>query len=263
MKVYDFEYDGLVLSDMGYMLCEFDFNGTKTISNGSQITFNTIKTSHGQKQELVSIEYAECIGTTLQICKNPCAIENTEITIDELRQLTRWLNRKGFFKFKLLAPEYYDFYFEATFNVSKIEIGGRLYGIQLQMVTNRPFAISEPITIKINNSEPYEKHTIHNISDEEGSLDVYAEIKVLQDGDLIIRNGFTDKQTVITNCKKDEIITMNNPVITSSLSHKLQNDFNWNYIKLFNTFTNRKNDFTISLPCEIKLTYYPIIKVGI
>ena len=57
MKSYDFEYDGLTLSDMGYIICKFDSNGLQTVSNGSQITFNTASTLNGQKYELTDVSY--------------------------------------------------------------------------------------------------------------------------------------------------------------------------------------------------------------
>ena len=49
MKSYDFEYDGLCLSDMGYIICQFDAESSQTVSNGSQITFNTTSTLNGSK----------------------------------------------------------------------------------------------------------------------------------------------------------------------------------------------------------------------
>ena len=264
MKVYDFEYDGLVLSDMGYMLCEFDFNGEKTISNGSQITFNTVKTLYGQKHELTSIEYTECIASNFQICKIPCNNNDYEIDTTELRNLTRWLNRRNYHKFKLLDDDFLDFYFEASFNINQIKIGGKLYGLELQMTTNRPFAVHEPIITKFNNRVSDGKFSINNISDEEGAIDTKVEIKILQDGDITITNEFNGNRTYIGNCKSGEIITMDNPIISTSLSsHKIQNDFNWKFIKLYNTYKNRKNSFIVSIPCEIIITYYPIVKVGI
>ena len=53
MKSYDFEYDGLCLSDMGYIICQFDAESSQTVSNGSQITFNTTSTLNGSKYEQV------------------------------------------------------------------------------------------------------------------------------------------------------------------------------------------------------------------
>ena len=69
MYAIDFEYDGYLLSDMGYMVCRFDSQGMETISNGSNITFNTISMIHGEKWYLTSIQFEECLSTTIQICK--------------------------------------------------------------------------------------------------------------------------------------------------------------------------------------------------
>ena len=52
MKSYDFEYDGLNLSDFGFMICSFDSKGVETISNGSTITFNTVSMFNGNKSEM-------------------------------------------------------------------------------------------------------------------------------------------------------------------------------------------------------------------
>ena len=57
---------------------------------------------------------------------------------------------------------------------------------------------------------------------------------------------------------------MNYPVIQSSISsHNIQNDFNWNFFRIANTYDNSRNDLTISLPCAIKVEYSPIVKVGL
>ena len=53
-------------------------------------------------------------------------------------------------------------------------------------------------------------------------------------------------------------------MISSSLdSHKVQNDFNWAFFRLENTFRDKKNKITLSLPCTVKITYSPIVKVTI
>jgi len=72
MKCYDFEYDGLNLSNLGYIVCNFGQDGIQTISNGSQVTFHTVSTGYGSKQELTSVEYQECLETSVQSCKYPC-----------------------------------------------------------------------------------------------------------------------------------------------------------------------------------------------
>ena len=264
MKAYDFEYDSMNLSDFGFIICNFDSKGLETKSNGSEISFNTVSTLHGSKYELTSTEYENCLETTIQICKNTCSGNNEEIKPHELREIMKWLNRRKFLKFKILDEEYCDLYFEASFNVSRIEFNGILYGLELEVKTNRPFALKEPRMINIKNIAQNGKYSINDTSYEEGYIYPYTEIIVNENGDLNIYNAIEDRNTYIANCTAGEIITMDYPIIRSSVSsHNIQNDFNWNFFRISNTLHNTRNDLTISIPCTIKLKYSPIVKVGI
>lgn len=262
----DFEYDGRLLSSFGMIICSFDSKGMDTVSNGSQITFNTISSLGGTRHQLISTQYEDCLETTIQICKYSCTSDIQEISSHELRELTRWLNRKKFLKFKILDENYIDLYFEASFNISRIEFNGKVYGLELEVTTNKPFAIKEPKTIVIKNLVKDGKHSVHDTSHEEGYIYTHTQIEVIEDGDLNIYNALEDRKVVVKNCKAGEIITMDYPVITTTdESHKLniQNDFNWNFFRIANTYRNSSNDFTISIPCTIKFVYSPVVKVGL
>ncbi|MCI8579779.1 MAG: hypothetical protein HFH04_03395 [Dorea sp.] len=264
MKSYDFEYDGLTLSDMGYMMCKFDSSSMQTISNGSQITFNTVSFLNGKKYELTDIAYDECLKTTFQICKNPCNNDDLNINVRNLRDLVTWLNRKEFHKFKLLNEEYMDLYFESSFNVSTIEFGDNICGLELEMITNRPFALHEPISFTIKSVEQNTKKIISDISDEEGYIYPHTEIEILEDGVLTIHNDLENRTMEIKDCIAGEKILLDYPLISSSIqSHKIQDDFNWNFFRIYNTFRNNQNTLTISIPCIIKIEYSPIVKVGL
>lgn len=307
MKAYDFIYDGKKLSEFGMVLCNFGGSkGVETVSDGCNITFNTISTQNGSKNELTSVQYEECLETTFQICKHSCNGGVQPITAAEHRELTKWLNRKSFLKLKILDDDYYDLYFEASFNVSRIEIDGVLYGLELEAKTNRPFALKEIktftmacsdgqevygwekrdgdlklgyVTSKNVNAYPSGLHTdgysytsvgqvfrksINDESYEEGYIYPYMEIIINKDGDLKIHNSIENRETYIANCKAGEIITMDYPIIKSSEeSHKIQNDFNWNFFRVANTYSKSRNDLTVFLPCTIKIKYSPIVKVGL
>lgn len=264
MKAYDFEYANKKLSDFGFIICNFGDKGLETVSDGSQIAFNTVSVLGGLKHELTSTQYEECLETTLQICKYSCSGGIQEITATDHRQITTWLNRRQFLKLKFFDEDHIDLYYEAIINISRIEIDGRLYGLELEIKTNRPFALKDLQTINIKNLEQDGKHSINDISHEEGHIYPHVEITINQDGNLKIHNAMESRDTFIANCKKGEIITMDYPVIQSSdSSHKIQNDFNWNFFRLANTFNNSRNDLTISLPCSIKVEYSPIVKVGL
>ena len=265
MKAYDFELGGKRLSEFGMMICNFGGSkGLDTVSDGAEITFNTVSVLGGSKYNLASTQYEDCLETTLQICKYSCTDGIQEITETEHRELTKWLCRKAFLKFKILDEAHIDLYYEASINVSKIEIDGILYGLELAVKTNRPFALKEPRTVVINNLVQDGNYSLNDTSHEEGYIYPHMEITINQNGDLKIHNAIENRDTYIANCVVGEVITMDYPVIQSSISsHNIQNDFNWNFFRVANTFENSRNDLTISLPCTIKVEYSPIVKVGL
>lgn len=312
MKAYDFEFDGINLSEFGFIICNFDSKGLNTVSNGSVITFNTVSTHSGSKHDLTSTEYEDCLETTIQICKNYCSSDVKEITSTEFRQLTKWLSRKKFLKFKILDEDYIDLYFEASFNINRIEFNGILYGLELEVMTNRPFALKEPkiANIQIRKLYTWEKYcktsdgkrgesigeyvtsynrnlypddgvknnyyyvyvgekledkaVINDISHEEGHIYPYTEIIINENGNLNIHNSIEDRNTYIANCVAGEVIIMDYPVIKSSVSsHDILNDFNWNFFRVANTYDDNRNELTVSIPCNIKIKYSPIVKVGL
>lgn len=265
MKAFDFYYDNRNLSDFGFILCNFGSSkGLETVSDGCQITFNTVPVLGGSKHNLISTEYEECLEDVWQICKHSCNGGIQEITEVEHREITKWLNRKKFLKLKIFDESHIDIYYEATFNISKIKIDGKLFGFELEVKTNAPFAFKEPRIINIKNTIENGKHYISDTSYEEGYIYPFTEITVTQDGNLNIYNAIENRNTYIANCVAGEVITMDYPVIQSSVSsHDIQNDFNWNFFRIANTFENSRNDLTISLPCSIKVKYSPIVKVGL
>ncbi len=265
MKFYDFEYDGKTLTDLGYIVCRFDTNGgTETVSNGSNLTFNTVLSDYHKNEYLISSEYSEPLTATIQICKNDCIYDDKEITPEEVREVTRWLNRRTFLPLRLINDKGEDFFTEASWNISCIYIADICYGLELQMTSNKPFLLRAEREIKIHCSSANQSFNIYDNSEEIGYINCKAEITVNSNGDLKIINSIENKETFIKGCKKGEIITMDYPVILStSKEHKIQNDFNWNFIHISNTYYDNKNTLTISLPCDIVLRYSPIAKIGL
>lgn len=264
MRFYDFEYDGLLLSDMGYMVCNFGSKGLETVDNGADINFNTIPFFYGTKHELISTSYNDCLTTTFQICKNTCNDYTEKITIEEFNRITYWLNRKNFYKFKIINDEYVDIFFEASFNVRRIEFGGEIYGLELEMKTNRPYGLKETI-LNSNTLSAGESLVVNDLSNEEGFIYPHIEITLANNGGtLTIQNSLSSDITVINDCRAGEKIIFNYPMITSSIaSHKISDAFNWIFPKLINTFSNQINNFTFSLGCTVKISYNPIVKISI
>lgn len=265
----DFEYDNLLLSGFGFMICEFSNNsGFQTVNNGSDIKFTTTSILNGNQWLSAGAKYNECLSATFNICKTPCLSNNNidieEITVEEITQLSRWLCRKTFKKFKLIKDGYEQIYFEGSFSLDRIMINDKVVGLELKLTTNRPFALYEPYKKTLKFTSPMQTLSFRDISDEIGFIYAEATIICHASGDLGIYNSIEDRETVIKNVIAGEIITMKYPVISSSVaSHKIQDDFNFNFFRIANSWNNVVNKITVSLPCTIQFTYSPIRKVGV
>lgn len=263
MVFYDFEYDGLSLSEQGYIVCTFGKGSNNTVS-GSQITLNTISTHKGIKFETTSYKYENCLQSTFSICKNLCDTNDLELSIEDIRLIERWLCRNKFKRFRVLSNEYYNYYFEAIFNINYIERGGKIVGLELNMTTNSPFAHLSTVMYGDVFLWNDGKLKIIDESDVEGHIYPKLQIEMLSNGDLTISNSQTNKSTIIKNCRLNEKITLEYPIIQSDNdNHDLANDFNWNFVKIFNGYYNSDNVISFSLPCVVKLEYSPLVKIGI
>lgn len=272
MKAKDLEFDGKRLSDFGFIIAKFDGSqGLETV-DGAEITFNTISSFGGAKYNLISTQYESCLETVVQIVKYSCSTGIQDISPTEFREMSKWLVRKKFLKLKILDEEHIDLYYMASVrNINRIEIDGRLIGLELNIVTNSPHAFKEPRTIIIKNLAERGNHSINDTSYEEGHIYPYTEITIgdidnipENDRNLNINNAIENRDTYIAGVSTGEVITMNYPIIQSSIpSHNIQNDFNWNFFRIANTYENNRNDLTISLPCTIKIKYSPIVKIGL
>lgn len=276
MYCIDFEYDGQRLSEYGCVVCHIsDDSDLKTISMGSKITFNTINIVQQNKIKKMSTQYDEAYTTTFEIGKFNCNT-NSDGTFskEEVSGLMRWLNKKDYYKFKMIYEngEFGNVYYMGSFNVEAITYGGSIIGLSLTLQTNAPFGYYEPVSCELNFSTAEDEVVVYDVSDEIGSIYVQdVTIECLESGDLTIHNSQDGlRSTVIKNCIAGEVLTLDgeNKIITSSENHsKLYNDFNYNYIKISNknesTIDEIANVFTVSLPCHIKFTYSPICKVGI
>lgn len=266
----DFEYDGQLLSDYGFIICDFNSqSGANVVSAGSQIKFNTVQKNKGSFYNLTSTQYDECIKTTFGICKNPDIYDDLQILDEEYRELFRWLNRKEFLKFRIVDEENEIRYYNASFNISKVKIREILYGLELSMETNRPYAYGEECNILLKFDNSNLTSTLYDFSDEIGYLRPHIIITCKSDGDLIIQNDVGDCKTVIKNCVNGEIIYLDNEnqIISSSMRKNTSNGFNdichafnYDFFKIGNTYRNRVNTITVTIPCEIEVRYSPIIK---
>lgn len=272
MSVYaiDFEYDGQRLSDYRYLICDFDYSsGAVSASSGSVISFNVVSRNGGKDNSLTSTSYDERIEVTFDICKDPDETDDRIITSEEYRQFMRWLNRREFLKLRFLGINEdgvnEDCYFNASFNIEKIKIHETLYGLRLNMTTDCAYGHGNEISKTLTFSSANSSQQIDDMSDESGYTLPKVVISCTNAGDLTITNTTFGLTTEIKNCVAGEVITIDSnlqTISTSQVSHKIQNDFNYEFPVIGNTYSDRSNTIKASIPCQITLTYSPAIKVS-
>lgn len=267
----DFSYNGERLSDYGCIVVSINTAFSDSVQ-ASTITFDTIKIRGNFSNNIINTRYDDVISATFDICKNPCLFseEKMEFSDGEISYFMRWLNQKEYYKFKPIYEndQYSDLYFYGTFSsISLITISGKVYGFTLTFTANSPFGYVDDKEYNTSILETNGNFIFYDDSDEIGILHPYFfKVECLDSGDLKISNDRYSDYTLIKNCKNGEILTMDciNKIIQSNLSHpSLYNDFNYNYPKIINNLSSRKNIFTVSIPCNITIQYAPIRKAGI
>lgn len=270
MKPVDFIYDGKWLSEFNFMVCEFSqSSGISEEDAGSEITFVTVPRGYGSRYGLVHTKHEQCLETTFDICKNPTIFgdDNIEISATEFREISRWLNRKEYLLFYFLPDDWSKdeefIYHFASFNLKKLMLDERLYGIRLEMKTDSPYAYGKEETYTWSATSDSLSHTVVDSSDEIGYIYPALTVTVSEDCDLTITNESEGCNSVIKNCKAGEIITMRgdtNIIETSLSSHDICDDFNYEFFRVGNTMSRTENVITVSNPCDISITYRPIRK---
>lgn len=270
MRIIDFEYNGERLSDYGLMPCFIDSAPSEVVEVGNSVVINKVKAPNTQKYVSTNYSYEDVLSVSFQVCKIGCDVEAEYISDYELNKIMRWLNRKAFYIFKPIydISVFDDVYFEGTFNVKPIYIANNIVGLDLVFTSNAPYGFIEKMKYNIQFEDSNDKYVIYDSSDEIGNIYCDVVITCLEGGDLNISNSLDAKNDVdIKNCAAGEIISIKGyeKIISSSLEmhDTLPNDFNYNFLRICNTYERNDNVLTCSMKCKIEISYSPIRKVGI
>ncbi len=269
MRATDFIYDGVRLSDYGFMIADIDdSSGLGTVTTDSQRSFSNFSMFNGIWQPLSISTYKDTLRIELSIIKNPCNIDSQEdavISLDEIREIKRWLNRPTFHQIRLLDEygEYDGIYWNGSANVQEIHHLGACVGFRATFYTDRPFALSDPYeytgTVGANGVVK-----IVDLSDEEGYLYPEITLKPLSAGTLDIVNSIDNRHCIIKDCVANEVITITPELqISTTNSRNIGKSFNWKFLRISNNYYNKINEFTFSLPCDYSFKYNPVVKAVI
>ena len=261
MYLTDFTYDNISLSDFGCIVCEYSTGSQDTISNGSNIEFSTVSMDNGRHFALANAKYSEVLTATFTICKNPCVANySPALTVAEISTITSWLTRLGFHKLTVDADGYENLFFMGSFhNVQRIEFGGDVIGLTFEFTSDAPFAYKNERTDTLVFAQDGEQN-LNVYTDDLGDFYPKVIITCGATGDLYIND------LEIDNCTTGEVITLQYPTFYSSNGrHDIENDFNYEFIKLSKTIVTpyEVNTISASMPCTIIFKYNPIVKIGL
>ena len=266
----DFIFDGVALSDLGYVIAYDGLVSENAVVSG--MTYNTIKPALYDVSRKVGHVYDANLTTTFNIIKNPCVYKDTfNLSNDDISELTKWLVRKQYKWFRFVDDNDTtdEVWFKVQNTVEKIREGEHIIGLAITVNANAPYGFTRPI----KDSWTAELNVSHNIvvhSDEEGYIYPDITITVLSDNNslnLWNKSDVESRHSIIKNVVAGEVITMRGEgvqQITSSVaSHDLSSDFNYNFFRLCNQFGKYNNQIYTNVPCDITLSYRGIRKVGL
>lgn len=259
-----FVYDNQTSEEFNLIICKFDTdtNGIDSSSGEVEITkanspIQDVWHKSGNSQ------YTEAISFSFQLAKS--SFEPFDAY--EFSAINRWLCRKdGFKDFMITRSDYDNIHFYVQFNISPIEFGGNILGINVNGVADSPHGYSHLIKhfVQCENETAY---TILDLSDEIGYIYPDIEIKVKNDTDISITNlSDNNRRFYINNCKENETIYIDGNLLqitTDAIGHKVYDNSNYQFPRIINKYNMRKNSFMIKGNCDVTIKYRQIRKVWI
>lgn len=261
--IQDFVYDGRSLSSQGYIICGFsDDDDIDTIDTDSQRSFSNISLFNGKRQPFTSVTYNDPLAFTYQCCKNPCDDDDLQIPIADMQEIKRWLSPPTPRKLELPDDERYaGFYMEGIWNVSEVWGAGKCIGFQISFNSNRPYALKNLVTQK-GSVSANGSFVITDTSDDQGFVYPTLMVTCKSAGTLTLHNSYDGRDTIVKNCAAKQIICFTPELqISSSNKRNFSDDFNWKFLRIGNTLSNRKNTITSSIAIDYVFSYSPVAKV--
>ena len=269
--VTDFEYDGILLSQVGYAIVSFGGIRDGEIDTDSQISFNHSSMMQGKYQPFSSYIYDDVLKMELYIGKDMCRVESTQdgfnynISVSEMAFLKRWLSRPTPHILRAIGDDSYNgIFWRGSFVVEEYTLGDGRIGAHLTFECDAPFGYMEDVLFRdsLTSGSSYKYNCI---SDEIGYIYPNLSILLKESGNLELTNAHDNRKTIVKNCEADEIITFTDKlqVFSSISSHKILDDFNYVFYRINNSFKNVENTISSNLAIDFVINYNPYAKAVI
>lgn len=276
-----FEFDGVNSSVYALYLANFGGPGDGTKTTGDAMEVKTVKSPKESRWLQTAGSYDTPLTFTFQVVKYTCSDGAAVIEPREFARILRWLVRKEYHYLRFEKSGWDNVFYNCTLKVQKYEIGGVLYGLEIEATCDAPWGYSEPKENRFHLDEK-SHYDLYNYSDEDGGIFpelVQIRIPVPQEDesaagiyDLTLTNTFSGGkgdtgakiiQTQIKNCQPGEILSLDwhrNICSSEHTHHTLPDDFNYIFPELFSDISCPKNTFTADHPCDVVIRHREIRK---
>ena len=271
INAVDFRYDGYYLSNMGMMICSFDYGGGIETSEGGSIAFQTVRNTRHGKDIKISSGFGDALTCSVQICKIP-EVAKKDLNLDapqyftaqEYANICGWLQRTdGFHKltFFSLKKDQPTIHYDATATrIDKLKMRGNVIGLEIQFKTNAPFGYGDEVRQTFTAMAKYTPHTV--VFDDDIRTDVYPdlEIETRNNGYFKMQNLRNDTEFCISQCSVGEKFTYDSFTgqLISSTRGNVTDDENFYRFRLQrNYFNDNKNSVRIFTPAIVTFIYTP------
>lgn len=263
--ITDFIFDGMALSDFGYVLFFDDSSDSTTVSN---MSFESIKAARSDAHQRVSYTYESNYECSFIIMKNPCVYECEEqfLTNDDVSEMVRWLSCKEYKWFRLIDDKDNDeIWYRVQIQIDKEYAGDNAYGLKLKVLTDSPYGYTkeQKRSDTLLNGDSLE---VMVISDEHTKIYPDVTITMRANGKLYLSNINSGVGTTLENCVQGEVITIkggNTCQISSTNDHNWETDFNYRF-PYFDVKGTQSVEFRNNgVECKVEMIYRGIRKVGL
>lgn len=241
----DFTFCDKKLSDFGFMIADFDNSLDDSASCGN-VELITTRPPMSANNIVHGISYGDPIKLDFQIVKFDfanCICSETPVTNEEQENLMRWLIKRNYNY--IYFDDNIHLCFNVHMNVTPKKVGGVIRGFQITATNDSVYSYSEE---KDEFLVVGDNAFIDNSSVIGYTYPVFR-ITTGTKGDVIIKHQEDDRTMTIKNCLSGEILTIDceHGIIQSSVaSHDLSSDFNFVFLRFFNTEDTRDNTISVT-----------------
>ncbi len=148
MIATDFYLDGLYASDFDLIIASVNGGNSDDVSGGG-VEYSVAKTPDNDEFKYYTHQWNEPLVWNLTLVKNPCASNNYYFTYEECRQITKWLQSTGKYRWIHFEEEgYEDLFYNVYINVSVNQVAGKTVGFNLVITSNCGYGFSDERVIK-------------------------------------------------------------------------------------------------------------------